>query len=84
MWTDGVKLSRGYLYADVTQAKSKLSNVGQAEFKKMNLVSHFGMFYISSNPDSGLLLRLDLDLNVPSSTESRDQFYPAILMSVFA
>lgn len=35
---------------------SQLAHVGQAEFKKMLLVSHFGTFYI--NPDCGLLLRL--------------------------
>lgn len=61
-----------HLYADVTQAKPKLSNVGQAEFKKMNLVSHFGMFYISSNPGSGLLLRLDLDINASSAAASAE------------
>lgn len=71
-------------YADVTQAKSKLSNVGQAQFQKMNLVSHFGMFYISSNPDSGLLLRLDLDINVSSSAKSRDSSFSPLFSRLFA
>lgn len=57
-------MERNLVAASVTRAESKRSDVGQAEFKKMNLVSHFGTFYIGFNPDGGLLLRLDLAINV--------------------